>query len=960
MIRHLIRIALLAAFVASPHACRARADAFGDAYEELRSEQHPPSHDRRCELVRVLQHATPPRAPIDVETYVNDRTIVIPVEIECTGSRDLERSVRALLAFVVQNRGHGVDMFHETQIAVTLGRLGVLPLARSVAEEVREHVLAAVLQDPDSPNEMLLLELEATLAGLDIEGGAEGNAEARLRSVFERTGRPLEQPHLAVGRVQLVTQSAIVLSTFLVARGRADESETLLRTAIDRACGLLGAPRSTNDPGVAALRLALSRTLRATGDREGARSQIARAAFAQESVEAYQEMAAQLVAQGWTAPGTALADDLLAHMLPWHGCAPRSLEVVADAAQAEDRIEDELSLRRRAAGLETQCGSLLDYATQAMRLADLELRIGSEHRARSTLDELRDRYAGGRSIPLPVSMGLSRLDGLVAARANRVDVALADFASALRDYEHTIAAVSATATVERTDEYVRIGNVLEHDIVRLAMEHPTDRAAVELALHALLLVHGRGLDVSASTHRDDPTAGDASAARLRTLRGRLAALALNPPDHLAEEARRASMAEIRAELRALEERTGSRVFTSYESALSTDLVPAIASRLGSTEAFVHFVRVGRSDASTEADYVAIVVRAPDSVRLVRLGAASVVERNIAESLRGLSTPPSASATSVPLFASIFDADGVRALDESLAHVSTRHVVADAALELVPFDALRSGDGAWIEAGPTVFVPSLRTFLDVSPNPTPDGPIVVFADPAFGSSEGSVAIPPLPGTRTEAEAIASLVPGARVLLGRDATESAFLAAENPVVLHVATHGVYVPPNRGDGDESRGDVASRAIVGARFRQVDEPFVRSVLLFAGAADTASPSRSDDGIVTALEILGMRLGRTELVVLSACETGRGDLVSGAGLYGVRRAMLFAGARSVVTSLWKVDDEATATFMRALYGALRDGRTRADAMRIAALATRETWPHPYYWAAFSLAGRSGPLRLSP
>ena len=114
---------------------------------------------------------------------------------------------------------------------------------------------------------------------------------------------------------------------------------------------------------------------------------------------------------------------------------------------------------------------------------------------------------------------------------------------------------------------------------------------------------------------------------------------------------------------------------------------------------------------------------------------------------------------------------------------------------------------------------------------------------------------------------------------------------------------------------------------------------------------------MVTALEVAGMNLWGTQLVVLSACETGRGDVKLGQGVYGLRRAFTVAGAETVVTSLWKVDDATTRELMEGYYQRLLAGEGRADAMRQAMEVVRAQHPHPYYWAPFIVVGNGAPLR---
>ena len=116
---------------------------------------------------------------------------------------------------------------------------------------------------------------------------------------------------------------------------------------------------------------------------------------------------------------------------------------------------------------------------------------------------------------------------------------------------------------------------------------------------------------------------------------------------------------------------------------------------------------------------------------------------------------------------------------------------------------------------------------------------------------------------------------------------------------------------------------------------------------------------MLTALEASGLDLGGTRLVVLSACETGVGAVRNGEGVYGLRRALVMAGAESQVMSLWKVDDEATRELMVAYYKRLLAGEGRSEALRqvqLEMLASKER-SHPFYWAAFIPSGEWGAIQ---
>jgi CHAT domain-containing protein len=117
---------------------------------------------------------------------------------------------------------------------------------------------------------------------------------------------------------------------------------------------------------------------------------------------------------------------------------------------------------------------------------------------------------------------------------------------------------------------------------------------------------------------------------------------------------------------------------------------------------------------------------------------------------------------------------------------------------------------------------------------------------------------------------------------------------------------------------------------------------------------------MVTALELAGLDLWGTQLVVLSACDTGRGAVKLGQGVHGLRRALVVAGAETLVTSLWKVNDETTRALMEGYYRHLLAGQGRAEALRETMRVLRDKHPHPYFWAPFIALGHYGPLRRLP
>jgi CHAT domain-containing protein len=216
--------------------------------------------------------------------------------------------------------------------------------------------------------------------------------------------------------------------------------------------------------------------------------------------------------------------------------------------------------------------------------------------------------------------------------------------------------------------------------------------------------------------------------------------------------------------------------------------------------------------------------------------------------------------------------------------------------------------------------------------------------------------PLPGTAEEARMLRTLLPGATVLTQAGASKSAIKRSPTPSILHIATHGFFLQdvvmpfvPTASRG-LAISDVQPEDLVVPEER-VENPLLRSGLALAGA--NVHRGGEDDGILTALEASSLNLWGTKLVVLSACDTGVGEIKNGEGVYGLRRALVLAGAETQMMSLWPVSDAGTQELMIAYYQALQAGQGRGEALRqvqlqmLASIDRR----HPFYWASFIQSG---------
>ncbi len=254
---------------------------------------------------------------------------------------------------------------------------------------------------------------------------------------------------------------------------------------------------------------------------------------------------------------------------------------------------------------------------------------------------------------------------------------------------------------------------------------------------------------------------------------------------------------------------------------------------------------------------------------------------------------------------------------------------------------------FIEAKPLHVIVSMTVYAEIrKPAPSPHFPssqtptLLAMGDPVYDASSESVRkefqtrgmeLTPLPHTRKEVEAIGKLYgTQARVRVGKEANETAAKRESGGAkMLHFACHGIL--DNR------------------------EPLASGLALTASGGRTEGEGGEEDGGLRAYEILEKMHLNADLVVLSACETGLGGETKNEGIVGLTRAFQYAGARSVVVSVWEVADESTARLMVELYRQRRAGKSKDEALRAAQLSLLGSGSgalsHPYYWAGFVLVG---------
>jgi CHAT domain-containing protein/Tfp pilus assembly protein PilF len=375
-------------------------------------------------------------------------------------------------------------------------------------------------------------------------------------------------------------------------------------------------------------------------------------------------------------------------------------------------------------------------------------------------------------------------------------------------------------------------------------------------------------------------------------------------------------------------------------------------------------------------YVVCLLKREGSPVIVDVGEAEVIEILVQGFRKALTDPRRAIVKEVAkqLSEKLFEP-----LRSYLGNTERLLISPDGALNLLPFAALADAKGEYLAKRFEInYLTSGRDLLRLASEASSRSGAVVLADPDYDNRASMLAqfdtlIPPqhsnddldrrgmvftsLPGTIEEAKALKVLLQlnDQSVLTGANATEAKLKQLHGPRLLHIATHGFFL----GDQASSAADLTP---VGLIQHLHSIPLGENALLRSGIALAgANPRRSganNDGILTAAEMARIDLSGTELVVLSACETGVGDVQNGEGVYGLRRALVLAGAQTQVASLWKVPDAATKDLMVDYYERLLKGEGRSAALRDAQqkMISSQEHSHPYFWAAFVPIGNWVPL----
>jgi CHAT domain-containing protein len=394
----------------------------------------------------------------------------------------------------------------------------------------------------------------------------------------------------------------------------------------------------------------------------------------------------------------------------------------------------------------------------------------------------------------------------------------------------------------------------------------------------------------------------------------------------------------------------------------------------------------------ERRYLGILIRGQAPVVVRDLGAAADIDRlvvRVCESLllsapnaslarrcsAGVTSAQGASQGRSALLAEL-SARLLGPFREGIGQTSMVAIAPDAALNFLPFELLTDSSGHFlIERHVVTYLSSARDLVRAAQyTPSRTGPIIV-GNPAYGSdlqdcdgtrSGGPIVFTRLCAAAREVERLQSIIPGVTALSEEAATEEAVKELRGPRILHLNAHGYAfqvsdIPMTKsesclGERVDSPYTPCAQWNVAEWRAIIADPLVRAGVALAGINLRRSPGGYEDGRLSAAEASLLDLGGTQLVVVSACESGLGEAAVGEGVAGFRRAFALAGSRAQTFSLWKVRDQDAADFMEQYYRLLMSGTGNAEALAIVKRDLISKNVDPMLWAVFVSYGYAGSL----
>lgn len=682
-----------------------------------------------------------------------------------------------------------------------------------------------------------------------------------------------------------------------------------------------------------------------------------------------------------------------------------------DSVKAEPLYQHALTIKEKSLGPEHP-----DVATSLNNLAMLYYTKGDYAKAEPLFQRALTIWEKSRGPEHPyIAISLRNLAGIYDSKGDAAQaIAFQSRASVIE--ERNIAFNTRTGSERQKAVYLATLTGKSAATVSLHARSASNNAvARDLALTVILQRKGRALDamtdsIAALRRRANPP-DQALLDQLQETNAQLARLVLDGPQ-------RTTPTEHQKQIKALEERkenlegeisTRSAEFRAQSQSVTLTAVQAvIPANTALVEFFAYRPRNTKYNKADEQfgapHYIAYVLHQQGEAQWVELGEAKPIDATIEKLRQSLRDKR---RKDVKQLARTVDEKVMRPVRALLGQTRRVFISPDGALNLIPFAALVDERNRYlVQRYDFSYLTSGRDLLRLQVKQPNKQTAMVVANPDFGAEanvgaarhrslvyrlgtkaatgEGAVLagyyFPPLRGTAREARALKAMMRDATVLTQGQATEAALKQVSGPRILHVATHGFFLENQKPAVVEERGLKMVSLEEPMAVGQIENPLLRSGLALAGANRPKS-GEGDDGILTAQEAAGLDLWGTKLVVLSACDTGVGEVKNGEGVYGLRRALVLAGSETQVMSLWPVSDKGTRDLMIDYYRRLLRGEERSAALRQVQLrmlasqgrgensASRllvkkglpgatakdekqaRDYSHPYYWASFIQSG---------
>ena len=509
------------------------------------------------------------------------------------------------------------------------------------------------------------------------------------------------------------------------------------------------------------------------------------------------------------------------------------------------------------------------------------------------------------------------------------------------------------------------------------------------------VIESQGRYMDAARYSDNPEIKK-KFDELTNIRREIARLSVSKPEKMSYEDYRNRLQELEKQKETLEAEL-SRLSKDFalEKTIGRADVKNISEILPKDSAYIDFARIKFYDFKTnkwdKPKYLAFVLipQKEPEVKLIEISDAEDIEKHIKTYIQEMNriktsgqTPDKAALDKAAR--AIYDI-AIKPLEKYIKGRKQLFISPDGNLNLIPFEALVTPSNKYLMEEYTIsYISAGRDIVRFTDTNIAKGDALIIADPDYdmglmerdkmtkemkvaktirgGLSKDvlNISFDRLPETKQEADAIEKVLKNKKKLKvknyqGKNAIEEMIFSAETPKILHLATHGYFL-----NDEELKGSSETRGItikLKEDFMAKDEavnienPMLRSGIVFSGVNASLKAGR-DEGMMSAEKILGLNLKGTDLVVLSACETGVGDVKNGEGVFGLKRAFILSGAKTLVMSLWSVPSAETTELMTDFYTLMSTGKPKAEALRQAKLNMMKKKQNPFYWGAFVMTGK--------